>query len=112
MPRDQHALCWRVPRAALAVCGPPAPRDRGKRACADEIGTCGIRAGEPTSPAAGPPPPSVSSTDRFLTHLRRKDTVGDRPTEWRRLTGNIGVELDFDHPILAAPEIVVPEMLF
>jgi hypothetical protein len=25
---------------------------------------------------------------------------------------NIGVELDFDHPILAAPEIVVPEMLY
>jgi hypothetical protein len=25
---------------------------------------------------------------------------------------NIWVELDFDHPILAAPEIVVPEMLY
>jgi hypothetical protein len=25
---------------------------------------------------------------------------------------NIGVELDFDHPILAAPEIVMPEMLY
>jgi len=25
---------------------------------------------------------------------------------------NIGVALDFDHPILAAPEIVVPEMLY
>ncbi|HET7499927.1 MAG TPA: hypothetical protein VFK02_02965, partial [Kofleriaceae bacterium] len=35
---------------------------------------CGIRAGKATSPALGPPPPSVSSPDRFLTHLRRKDT--------------------------------------
>jgi phospholipase C len=57
-----------------------------------------------------------------VSHAEYDHTSILRLIEWRwglnalsvrdAQAANIGVELDFDHPILAAPEIVVPEMLY
>jgi phospholipase C len=57
-----------------------------------------------------------------VSHAEYDHTSILRLIEWRwglnplsvrdAQAANIGVELDFDHPILAAPEIVMPEMLY
>jgi hypothetical protein len=55
---------------------------------------------------------SAAATRGGRERLFSRSSGGAIRSDGHVQAANIGVELDFDHPILAAPEIVVPEMLY
>src|SRR6185295_7130306 len=73
--RDHRTALLTRSRAAVVVCDHQRRASPGKRAPLTGLAPTAFAHVGPPHRQWGSPPPSVSSPDRFLTHLCRKDTL-------------------------------------